>query len=79
MRILDSISTGDNSIEVAPLTEQDTLGQSLAKMVVSLRQVVDHAERIAQGDYSQNLTPRSSSDQLSISLNSMTCALSQAR
>ena len=79
MRILDSISTGDYSIEVAPQTEQDTLGHSLAKMVVSLRQVVNHAEKIAQGDYSQNLTPRSSSDQLSISLNSMTCALSQAR
>jgi len=79
MRIIDSISTGDYSIEVAPQTEQDTLGHSLANMVGRLRQVVGHAEKIAEGDYSQNLIPGSTSDQLAISLNSMTRALSEAR
>jgi two-component system sensor histidine kinase/response regulator len=48
-------------------------------MVGSLRQVVDQAEKIAEGDYSQNLIPKSTSDQLAISINSMTRALSEAR
>ena len=47
-------------------------------MLSSLQEVVDKARKIAQGDYSGEIIPRSKSDELAMALNQMTLSLRDA-
>jgi signal transduction histidine kinase/CheY-like chemotaxis protein/HAMP domain-containing protein len=77
MEHIRKLAVGDqeSSIEVHSSDEIGNLTGSLKDMQGNLREVVSHAKKIADGDYSGEIDPRSEKDELAISLNSMTNAL----
>jgi signal transduction histidine kinase/CheY-like chemotaxis protein/HAMP domain-containing protein len=68
----------DKRIEIKTKDEIGHLAKSFGVMQQSLQLLVDQMQKVADGDYSVNITPKSENDRLSISLNKMTLALSKA-
>jgi len=71
------LSAGDHESLIV-LNSEDEIGQltqSLKEMQESLKEVVFHAGKIADGDYSGTIPLRSEKDELARSLNTMTVAL----
>ena len=60
----DQIAVGDLNIEVAPKSEDDTLGNAFVGMQAYLNEMVEHAGSIAGGDLTVNVEPRSADDAL---------------
>lgn len=67
----DAIATGDISVDVTPLSSDDTLGLAMKRMVESMRDVVSATEKLALGDLSIEIEARSEQDTLLLSLKSM--------
>lgn len=74
---IKKLAVGDHEslIEVSSRDEIGQLTQSFKDMQESLKEVVFHAGKIADGDYSGIIPPRSEKDELAKSLNTMTVAL----
>lgn len=68
----------EKRIPVDTKDEFGKLSSSFGEMQDSLQLIVDQMKKVADGDYSVTITPKSENDQLSISLNKMTLALSRA-
>ncbi len=68
----------DKRIEVTTRDEIGELSRSFGVMQTGLQQLVDQMQKVADGDYSVSITPKSVKDRLSIALNKMTEALRTA-
>lgn len=81
IELVQKMAVGDNEshIEIINSDEIGRLSLSLNEMQDNLQQVVSHAGKIAEGDYSGYIAPRSEKDRLAISLNSMTQSLNQLK
>lgn len=78
MTMINKITAGDLSVDVVPAAEDDQLGQALQEMARNLKAIVSHTIRLASGDFSKRLEPKSEGDEMVLSLNRMTQALSHA-
>jgi len=65
----------DEQIEVNTTDELGSLASSFSEMQLSLREVVDKMQQVADGDYSVSLEMKSDKDRLTAALNKMTNAL----
>jgi hypothetical protein len=74
----EAIALGDYSNEVQLLSQQDQLGQALANMTATLRQVVTQVNAVAEGDYHQEIKVLSQQDQLGQALAKMTQTLRES-
>ncbi|WP_445151996.1 methyl-accepting chemotaxis protein [Baekduia sp. Peel2402] len=78
-RAANSIADGDLQPDVALLVhDYDEVGRSagaVERMLVELRVIAAHAGRVAEGDLSEELPPRSDRDELRRSLAAMTAGL----
>ena len=78
---MNEVAIGDLSGEIN-IDTRDELGQltaSFNRMKQDMQQTITHAHKIADGDYSNVIDPKSEEDELSISLNRMTKALHDGR
>jgi|GEM_PF-1619183 len=66
------------SIEYSGDDEIKDLIRSSIKMVASIQSTIKQAKNVAQGDFTQRLTPSSNSDELAISINEMTNRLEES-
>ncbi|MEA2028591.1 MAG: ATP-binding protein, partial [Campylobacterota bacterium] len=66
------------SIEYTGDDEIKDLIRSSIKMVASIQSTIKQAKNVAQGDFTQRLTPSSNSDELAISINEMTNRLEES-
>ncbi len=69
--IASQIAAGDLSQTPVPLSDKDTLGQSMLSMVENLRTTAAVADQIANGDLTVTPKPLSDKDVLGLSLESM--------
>lgn len=67
----------DVKIEVRSKDEIGLLAESFNEMQESLQKIVGQTIRVADGDYSKSLEPKSENDKLSLALNKMTRALKE--
>ncbi len=67
----ENIAGGDFSVEIIPQSENDQLGNSLAKMTRTLSDLSKVTEEISQGNFEQRLVVKSENDLVSKSINSM--------
>lgn len=74
---VQKLSLGDQEGEITEISNDEigTLSKNLNNLKQSLNQVIEHAKKIAEGDYSGEIIPRSNKDDLAIALNSMTSSL----
>lgn len=68
----------DKKITVTTKDEFGMLSSSFGEMQESLLLLVDQMQKVADGDYSVTITPKSADDRISIALNKMTLALGKA-
>jgi PAS domain S-box-containing protein len=70
-------ATGDLDQRVAVKVNDEigVLSESFNEMQISQKKVVQHANKLAEGDYSGTIEPKSEYDELAASLNKMTLAL----
>nr|NQU93835.1 GAF domain-containing protein [Bacteroidota bacterium] len=73
--VAGAIANGDFSYSADPKSDQDELAFSINQIVQNFGEVVDQANRIAQGDLDTNITMRSDHDVLGRALISMTTEL----
>lgn len=73
------IARGNLSVPYRVENEQDVLGQVIVQMKENLQDISHHAQKVAEGNYQDSLSPKSSQDLLSTSLNKMTHALAVAQ
>lgn len=79
LELVKKFAVGDLSTEIE-IQSKDEMGQlaaSILDMKKSMEQIVAHANKIAQGNYTAKLSPRSGKDELINSLNEMTESLKQ--
>lgn len=69
------VAQGNLATLPEPLSERDQLALSIRELGLSAREVVEQAEAIAEGDYSQQVKQRSDEDALARALNQMSKAL----
>ncbi|SDC67648.1 Signal transduction histidine kinase [Paenibacillus sp. UNCCL117] len=69
----------ETSVTVSSKDEIGDLSVAFQQMIDSLRDVIYQADRITKGDYSQQITPKSEGDVLSIALRDMLTSLKEAR
>lgn len=77
MIFVRKLSLGDQNFEI-DIKSKDEIGQlssSIDEMKYNLKEVVIHSKKIAEGNYTGEIQPRSNVDELAISLNSMTASL----
>ncbi len=67
----ENIALGDFSTEIIPQSENDQLGNSLAKMTRTLSDLGTVTEEISQGNFSKRLEQKGENDLVSKSINSM--------
>jgi CheY-like chemotaxis protein len=65
----------DKDVTIDSKDEVGKLAQSFNEMKLSLQEVVDKMQTIANGDYSVTIQPKSTGDKLSLALNKMSSAL----
>jgi signal transduction histidine kinase/CheY-like chemotaxis protein/HAMP domain-containing protein len=73
VRNFQIIARGNLNTEI-PIDSDNEIGQlasSFRKIQDGLRSVIEYTKNVANGDYSQKITPRSNEDELSIALNVM--------
>lgn len=70
-----SIGNQEGDITITSRDEIGSLSDSLREMQTNLKVVSSHAKKIAHGDYSGEIPPRSDKDEMALSLNQMTRAL----
>jgi methyl-accepting chemotaxis protein len=73
VKVADAVALGDTSVLVDPTSKDETgrLLSSMRQMLVSTREMVRAAERIAEGDLTATVAPRSEKDALGIALGHM--------
>ena len=73
------MSFGDNSerLNINTTDEIGELATAYNFMQDNIKKIVIHANKVADGDYSGTIEPRSSKDELAISLNKMTSSLNK--
>ncbi|HYD54346.1 MAG TPA: HAMP domain-containing methyl-accepting chemotaxis protein [Gemmatimonadaceae bacterium] len=79
VRVADRLAVGDMTIEV-PRRQQDELGRlltAMGEMVAYLRAMSDAADRIADGDLSVQVQPRSAQDRFGIAFSRMIAYLGE--
>jgi methyl-accepting chemotaxis protein len=69
--IADKVGFGDLSVQPKPLSDKDTLGLALERMVVNLRATAALADKVGYGDLSVQPKPLSDQDVLSQALERM--------
>lgn len=76
----DIIAKGNLKAELNINTENEIgkLASSFREIQNGLREVIDYTKKVATGDYSTFITPRSSEDELSVALNQMVGKLKEA-
>ncbi|WP_374571219.1 methyl-accepting chemotaxis protein [Phenylobacterium sp.] len=67
----DQVALGDLSVEPKPLSDKDTLGNALRRMVLNLRETAAVADQIAAGDLTVQPKPLSDKDTLGLALAQM--------
>lgn len=74
------IAKGNLSTEIRIDTTNEIgeLASSFREIQEGLRQVIDHTKKVASGDYSSAIAPRSTEDELSIALNKMVGQLKES-
>gem|GEM_PF-374414 len=73
--IATAIAAGNLSVDVAPQSDKDVMGNALDNMVVSLKNSAAIAQRIAVGDLSVNVVPQSDKDVMGNALANMVASL----
>jgi len=71
----EHIAGGDFSVEIIPQSEEDQLGNSLAKMTRTLSELGTVTEEISQGNFERRLAVKGENDLVSKSINSMSLNL----
>ena len=74
------IAKGNLNTEI-PIYSDNEIGQlasSFREIQSGLRSVIEYTKNVADGDYSQKITPRSNEDELSIALNIMVAKLKES-
>ena len=74
------IARGNLNTEI-PIYSDNEIGQlasSFREIQSGLRSVIEYTKNVADGDYSQKITPRSNEDELSIALNIMVAKLKES-
>jgi methyl-accepting chemotaxis protein len=69
--LADQIAAGNLSVQPKPLSDKDTLGVALERMVGQLRGVVNDAVRVSEGDLTVLPKPQSDKDTLGLALEAM--------
>jgi len=65
----------DKDLKIQSGNEIGQLADSFREIQTGIRNVIDYTKKVAEGDYRQSITPRSSEDELSIALNKMVLQL----
>ena len=68
----------NTSISVDTNNEIGQLAGSFSEIQSGLREVIEYTKKVASGDYSSQITPRSADDDLSIALNQMVAQLKES-
>ncbi len=79
LKIVNKLAVGDLTIKI-DIKAKDEIGQladSIQQMKLSMEETISHANKIAKGNYSAKLQPRSDKDELVNSLNAMTKSLKE--
>ncbi len=71
-KVVDAVAQGDLSMEARPLSDKDTLGLSMRRMINNLRATAEVADIIAKGDLSAAVKPLSDKDTLGLAMQRMT-------
>ncbi|MEI7663365.1 MAG: response regulator, partial [Bacteroidota bacterium] len=71
----ENIAGGDFSVEIIPQSEDDQLGNSLAKMTRTLSDLGTVTEEISQGNFDKRLEVKGENDMVSKSINTMSLNL----
>ena len=74
------IARGNLNTEVAVGDDNEIgkLATSFREIQNGLREVIEYTKKVADGDYNQQITPRSSEDELSVALNKMVVRLKES-
>jgi PAS domain S-box-containing protein len=67
------------SVEIDAQNEFGELSQAFMEIQVGLREIIDYSKKVAKGDYSVRIDPRSEKDELTPALNKMTLRLQEAK
>jgi signal transduction histidine kinase/CheY-like chemotaxis protein/HAMP domain-containing protein len=65
----------ETEIKISANNEIGQLATSFREIQSGLHSVIEYTKKVAEGDYSQSITPRSAEDELSIALNKMVAQL----
>ena len=67
------IAKGNLNADISIYTKNEIgeLANSFREIQIGLRNVIDHTKKVAEGDYSNQILPRSDEDEMSIALNKM--------
>ena len=79
LNLVNKLAVGDLTpqIDIQSKDEIGLLASAITEMKLSMQETIAHANKIARGDYSAKLTPRSDKDELINSLNAMTTSLKE--
>ncbi len=73
--LADKVASGDLSVRPKPLSDKDTLGMALERMVDSLQASASLADKVADGDLTVQIKLNSDKDTLGLALERMTANL----
>ena len=79
VRQVDLIAQGDISANIAPKSEEDTLGLALQEMTQKLREVADATKSISKGNIDNTIDLKGKNDVLAMAINTMTSSLQKNR
>ncbi|SHI55545.1 PAS domain S-box-containing protein [Tangfeifania diversioriginum] len=75
------IATGNlnTSVKIDSKNEIGVLSKAFGEIQTGLQEVISHSKKVAQGDYSSKLPPKSENDELTTALNKMAAKLEKSR
>ena len=68
----------DTDLSISTKNEIGKLADSFRNIQTGLREIIEYSKNVAEGNYSNQITPRSSEDEMSFSLNKMTAKLQES-
>ncbi|MFW5830808.1 MAG: PAS domain-containing protein, partial [Prolixibacteraceae bacterium] len=68
-----------SSVRIESNNEIGDLSRAFLEIQTGLQNIIDHSKKVANGDYSNNIVPKSENDELTVSLNKMTNRLQQTK
>ncbi|MDO8953119.1 MAG: ATP-binding protein, partial [Draconibacterium sp.] len=68
-----------SSVNIDSKNEIGEMSKAFLEIQVGLQEIISYSKKVANGDFSSNLTPKSENDELSISLNLMAARLEETK